>query len=1347
MAKKAVYNINKTFPIYKADGTSFYGLEIRKATVESVVMSLGDKISGDVYYPNNALQFTMQEYVVLDGVCYYLVNPPTIVREGLVKDNSGLNGMTKYSLVFYHPMYMLGNFPFTDKAVTNDEENYLAQNNTFSWIGNLFDFAEKLNVNLEYTDWLVFANIEQENEAQYQKANKLSDVLTFDKQFISDALKTAFDTWEIPFTITSIDRDVEVEGQLVHKSFLIEFGLPSQEILGTNGQPFVFKFGQGVGLKNNSRTPKNNKIVTRIVGTGSEQNIPFGYPQIRWWGDQRWDFTEYEGSEIHYDESGKVTNNPTPTAYPIYKGILGGQYVKLIKHTFTRKTLMPSVYVDCVFNKVSPYLERTLPNGEIVPNPNYNRQGQIIDYYDAVDTQETQYPNPINTNAPSVEIHQFEDVYPRLGEANIVTAYPINTSNTSGKIIVTPLISSFITNVLAPAQLASPNQNEKDAIQGLIDFLTLVDGGGVVIPYYDSNTGGSYTYSIVVQPKGTGYQGIWVVNYTSDNFKVENQELCEQSLAPTWDDTMDDNGKYVQTYFKIQLPILDYDLYACASITENMQINMRDGACIGCTFNVMVDWEDYKKNFYDEEGNFAPDGEQRNRLKYPDSSEVSIELICQKDLDTFGTLMPNKYQYPSANDQFVILGISLPTSYITNAQEELDETMKEYMLENNIHYFDYPLKFDEYFLTTHQDILAQIKNNNIVRFQYIGTNMALYIKQIIVKYGEGVLPTWDITLTDDVEIVLSKIGQVTDDVSRMRVQLSELQKYYNENIITLIEGKLSKVSDDVAQGRITFQQGLDAIGSILLSNEIKSNDFASGLGGRGWRIDHMGNAEVESLKVRSYLEVIELLINRLQAQEGDTLFTDNDQIDKVDVYEDDGATTYILSLKEKYEGYFTSQMYGNILKGIINTLAAKEAGVSDYEWAVAPYSSSVNPMEEGYYERSGEEGSYVYTPTSDTAMSPAKTYYYHPTVESDGSNSYYTSWMQVVGTNVTEPSICGKNQIRVVLYSDDQTPAEKNFVPCELMAIARWGCWLNPDEPDISVAEQESRRRRQQLFYLSTKEGRIVKLTGVNTPKIEDFNYGTTLGTYPNFIKSWAISDRLTEGRDYLYAQGIIVGDFIKVDIQGQPLINYVDCGEWYDGGAQGAVPTIGHGIYLCNEKNDINLQWETHDVWHNGFRWRCNMHQPVTSGSTTTYYEPKWGSPYWTPIEGDGSLTMEFVSSNGYSFRRGYVDTHIYTHIFYGGIDITDESYGSNPKIEFLGWTRCSEANWNDGSPIFTPDDIAWNAQHIHGYQGFDARDLHLTSQDLPSDWAVNNKYIFRCMANVNDGQNYTIIDNIIVS
>ena len=1132
---------NITFPIKKSDGTSFYGLVLHNATFDSVVMSLGDKITGDVYYKDNTLAVTMSEYIEYkrnedsEAVRFVLVNPPTVVREGIVSDNSELRGMTKYSFVFYHPMCAVSNFPFTDVAVSSDEQKYLSNSKTFNWIGNLFDMVAKLNKNLQGTQWIVGTNIEHYEQdgvtetSMWQKAAKIPDEpLSFDKTYVSEVLKTSYETWEIPFVVDQITPTDARYAQ--GKRFLILFGTPSNEILDDQGEPYIFRFGQGVGLKNNSRTPKNNKIVTRIVGYGSENNIPFGYPQIQWFGDQTWKYT------VNNDLSAEGS-------LPIYKGILGGRYVNLIKHPFTRKTLMPSVYRETLFNKVSPYMS------DGTPNPNFDPTIELLDYYDA----DSSYVNPVVQGAESVEIHQFEDIKPEFTEHSIV-----GISAYDGIECIS--ISEFNTFIQAKI-LASNNENEKSALQNVYDnMFGMVDS--------ISNIGGSYTF-LCEYGKETEYtSGVWQsVKYTSSGvsftYNVYNGSQ-PPSVDVEWDDTMDDDGNYKQSYFKMTLPQLDFDLYACASITEEMKINMRSGACIGCTFDIAVDWDDYKKNFYDSDGNFLPDGEQRDLTKYPKTNLGQVTFVVKKDLDTFGTLMPNTYQQPHSGDGFVILGISLPTTYVTNAEARLDDAAKEYMRENNVHYYEYPLKFDEHFLATHVDILSQIRNNTIVRFQYgAELPMALYVKQITVKYS-GVLPTYDITLTDDVEIVLNQIGQVTDDVSRMRVQVSELQKYYSDNIIQAINEKLSKVVDDVCQGRITFQQGLDSIGSAIFHDELRSPDFTSGLyTGRGWRIDNLGNAEVESLRVRSFLEIVELLVNRMQAQEGDTMFSDNDQIDKVDKIEDGGNVSYILSLKEKWGGYVTSQMYGNILKGIINTLAAKQSGVSDV--------------------------------TTNSV--------------------YYTSWMRVVDTHNTDGNL-GVNQIRVELYNDNETPAEKNFEPCELMTIARWGCEVyNANYSEKYQAEglatetaaRESIKRRQQVFYLSTSDGRIVKLNSVYKPKLEDGNYGTTLGELPEFVKQYsAVAPRLVDGGDYLYAQGIVVGDFIKVDKQGLPLVNYVDKGEWQD-----------NTEYLVNEYNSTTMQYETHDVWHNGSYWRCLVTQPHNG----VYYEPtEANNIYWQKLLTSGA-------------------------------------------------------------------------------------------------------------------------------
>jgi len=731
---------NLTFPIYNADGTSFHNLVLHKAVVDSVVMSLGDKITGDVYYKDNALDVTMHEYIMFkrnpndeneDSVKYVLVSPPTIVREGMVSDNSELKGMTKYSFVFYHPMYVLNNIPFSDVAVTTEQERYLSQNKEFSWIGYPDDFIAKVNKNLQQTQWTV----EKSSRFPNEKDSVLSGVLSFSNNTIADALKTWYDTWEIPYVIDVVKSGEQ--GYSDGKRFKIVFGLPSTEIYaqGNNSTPFVFQMGKGLGLKNNSRTPRNNKIITRISGYGSESNIPYGYPQIIWTGNQEWDYTINNASGMQTITVGGKTIQAM--SYPIYDGIVGGQKVRLIKHPFTRTHLMPTVYSETVNKKVNPL------------NPNYNPNGEIVDYYDAVATQEYPYVNEIDPSAPSYEIHQFEDIKPEMnvgGEnVEIVDAVPLNSD-------LTP--------------------------------------------------------------------------------------------ADAWDDTMDDEGNYVQSFFRLDLPILPFDIYACASITEEMSINMRSGACMGCTFNVQVDWEDYKRNFYKDDGTFDPvihttsgDGHVRNGERYPDSSQTAISLIVQKDNKTFGTIMPNVYQKPYQGDKFVVLGISLPVEYITNAEETLDAETKSYMLENNVHYYDYPLKFDEYFLATHTAILSQIKPNAIVHFAFgdIAQPLELYVKQLTIKYEQGVLPQYDITLTDNIEVVLNQIGQVADDVEKLSSLLSIMREGYSRNVWNEIAKKLSKVSDDTARGKITFEKGAE-FG--------KYNTGALGSGG-AINIDQNGNSNAE----------------------------------------------------------------------------------------------------------------------------------------------------------------------------------------------------------------------------------------------------------------------------------------------------------------------------------------------------------------------------------------------------------------------------------------------------------------------------------------------------------------------
>ena len=373
---------------------------------------------------------------------------------------------------------------------------------------------------------------------------------------------------------------------------------------------------------------------------------------------------------------------------------------------------------------------------------------------------------------------------------------------------------------------------------------------------------------------------------------------------------------------------------------------------------------------------------------------------------------------------------------------------------------------------------------------------------------------------------------------------------------------LSTLYDDVACGNITFEKMITALGLAIFKGGADFGTFAQSLyAGTGARIDANGNAEFESVRVRSYFESLEMVINRLAAVEGDQILTEGDTIERV---EDLGGGRYGLHLKAKWDGYVTAQVAGNVLKGIINRLT-------------------------------------------------------------DGGG-YYTSWLRV--NSVTN------NYLDVTAYADYDTPSGKNYPPVELMKICRWGNQADPT--------------RQSCIYLSSTEGRIVRLTGVTKPKIDAGNYGATFGTLPEFLAGMNLP--VVEGQDYVYARGLVVQDMIRVDYQGDPISEAVDRGPWRVG-----------GDYYCQDLNPATGRYEISDVWYNGCKYRC-----AKTGTTAV---PAWSVTDWAMIEGDPTFRVEFAE-RGRVYDPDNFSTQLTIKCTRYNADITDQV-----SDEDVQWLRYSES------------------------------------------------------------------------
>ncbi len=172
--------------------------------------------------------------------------------------------------------------------------------------------------------------------------------------------------------------------------------------------------------------------------------------------------------------------------------------------------------------------------------------------------------------------------------------------------------------------------------------------------------------------------------------------------------------------------------------------------------------------------------------------------------------------------------------------------------------------------------------------------------------------------------------------------------------------------------------GLTVGGKLKAEDVLGSVNFLAGL--FGWRVTPDGFLEVEGLKVRSFAEFYELVVNRLSAIEGDQLFSESDTIEEVD---DHGDGTFTLKLNAKWDGYFTAQHQHNVCKGIYNNIT------------------------QGLTPGVGQESLH--------------------------NALYYTSWFRVLTVNEAA------NSIDVVMYADEDVPAGRNFPPQPMMRFARWG--------------------------------------------------------------------------------------------------------------------------------------------------------------------------------------------------------------------------------------------------------------------------------------------------------------------
>ncbi|MBP7359552.1 MAG: hypothetical protein KA955_09490, partial [Prevotella sp.] len=268
--------------------------------------------------------------------------------------------------------------------------------------------------------------------------------------------------------------------------------------------------------------------------------------------------------------------------------------------------------------------------------------------------------------------------------------------------------------------------------------------------------------------------------------------------------SVDYNYNSWQTTFTIFLKDLGFDLsqisgdkyYYAAS--DKMSISMISGTCAGREFQI--------------------DSIKRNT----DLGYLRYELVCERSQDTNINKVYPYDSYPvSAGDEFVILNCRLPKVYVDANSQKLKDYGEAYLAKNDKTKYTYSPKVDEIWMDKNPTIANSIKAGDIFDFSDadLDLNVKSFIHTLTIKVGDKSLPSYDITLDEEVEsTTIQKIQNQINNISLatgVSTNITDVQQaiatYGNDYFV-------SKNNDDIVGGNISFKQDISVRGKSVLQS-------------------------------------------------------------------------------------------------------------------------------------------------------------------------------------------------------------------------------------------------------------------------------------------------------------------------------------------------------------------------------------------------------------------------------------------------------------------------------------------------------------------------------------------------
>lgn len=386
----------------------------------------------------------------------------------------------------------------------------------------------------------------------------------------------------------------------------------------------------------------------------------------------------------------------------------------------------------------------------------------------------------------------------------------------------------------------------------------------------------------------------YLENFSETNRVVE-KKIVFDNIHPSFTGFVDNPTG--ENYREFVCQNIDFNIKELA-IGNDARINFLTGDLMGKSFEFK--WDDSKKKI---------------TLIYQEDELAPIDPETQSR-----PLIPSATKHLRGGEEFNFTGIRLGESYKQAAILKLREKATDWLAFNSQKRVKFTLDVDYRYMRNKGGlkcgdlITVSIPSRNISRIiRIVSTEKNLKTGKLSCVVSNYLTEKWEDKIEGQISSMQATINGGSGNGNVTIIEKNDERPLTDKNVLSslrtlleIAERALSKQHPDSTDYLLKFLAGTE-YGEFIDSM----------IAGKGAGIYPDGRGQFERLEVRGSAVFKEIIYNRLNAQEGDTSYSENGVIESV-ALESDG--TYTLKLRKRWENDFTTFQEGDIVYGIVNNL-------------------------------------------------------------------------------------------------------------------------------------------------------------------------------------------------------------------------------------------------------------------------------------------------------------------------------------------------------------------------------------------------------------------------------------------